>query len=400
MAKMSVVVPIYNIEKYLSQCILSICQQTFRDIEIILVDDGSTDRSGIICDEYCVKDERIKVIHKENGGLVSARKAGLKLVTSDYIAYVDGDDWIDADACECMIKDIFKFGTDIVFYGHFDSIGKTDKKILHNILKGKYDKKSLVTDVYPQMISGGEFYSWGLFPAIWGAIYRKEVLVKSQFEVDDEISMGEDAACVYPMALMANSIFVSDKCFYHYRQSSNSMIKTKYEKEIERTKFGRLYKSVNERLQKLSYIYDVTDQWLDYMLFMMIPRADHLLDGYEGLSFLFPFPKVKKGIRLAVYGAGTFGRRLYSYVNEYNYCEIVAWFDRNYVELQNEGLNVISPELIGEYDFDVIVIANMFCKSRRQMYDYVRTKCPNSTIEMIDEKFILSKSILHAFGLD
>ena len=96
-ASLSVIVPVYNIELYIGQCLESIIRQTYRDIEIIAVDDGSTDRSGRICDLYASKDARIKVIHKENRGLVSARKAGLDASSGAYIANVDGDDWLEKD---------------------------------------------------------------------------------------------------------------------------------------------------------------------------------------------------------------------------------------------------------------------------------------------------------------
>ncbi|OUQ56652.1 hypothetical protein B5E58_10530, partial [Tyzzerella sp. An114] len=93
--KISVIVPIYNVEKYLNRCVDSIINQTYKNLEIILVDDGSPDNCGKICDEYAKKDNRIKVVHKENGGVSSARNVGLNIATGDYIGFVDGDDWID-----------------------------------------------------------------------------------------------------------------------------------------------------------------------------------------------------------------------------------------------------------------------------------------------------------------
>lgn len=100
----SVIVPIYNTEKYLAKCLDSLINQTFQRLEIILIDDGSTDNSGQICDEYAVKDDRIKVIHKTNGGVSSARNAGLDVVTGSYIAFVDPDDYIDSDMYEVLYK--------------------------------------------------------------------------------------------------------------------------------------------------------------------------------------------------------------------------------------------------------------------------------------------------------
>ena len=107
--KFSIIVPVYNVEKYLNQCVDSIMNQTYKDIEIILVDDGSPDNCPKMCDEYKEKDSRIKVIHKPNGGLSDARNEGLKVVSGDYIAFIDSDDWIELDAFENFFGAIEKF---------------------------------------------------------------------------------------------------------------------------------------------------------------------------------------------------------------------------------------------------------------------------------------------------
>ena len=113
----SVVVPIFGIDRYLGICIESILDQTYKNLEIILVDDGSKDRCSEICDLYARKDSRIKVIHKANGGLVSARKAGLETATGEYVGYVDGDDWIDPNFYASMAETILEYDSDIVVAG-------------------------------------------------------------------------------------------------------------------------------------------------------------------------------------------------------------------------------------------------------------------------------------------
>ena len=100
--RFAVIVPVYNVEQYLEKCILSILNQSYRDFELILIDDGSTDRSGEICDVYCSKDSRIKVIHQNNSGLSNARNKGIREATSDYLVFVDSDDWIDSNSLEAF----------------------------------------------------------------------------------------------------------------------------------------------------------------------------------------------------------------------------------------------------------------------------------------------------------
>lgn len=129
----SIIVPCYKVTDFLPKCVESLISQTYSDIEIILVDDGSPDRTGKICDEYAKKDERVKVIHKQNGGLVSARNAGYEAATGDWLMYVDGDDWLDADCCEKMIMAVAdKPDVDIVFWKCIQELD--DKSI-----KGKWE---------------------------------------------------------------------------------------------------------------------------------------------------------------------------------------------------------------------------------------------------------------------
>ena len=110
----SIIVPVYNVEKYLERCIESIVNQTYKDIEIILVDDGSPDNCPVICDRYAEKDNRIKVIHKQNGGLINARKSGLEIAQGDYIGFVDSDDWIEPEMYEYFAQMINKYSPDMV----------------------------------------------------------------------------------------------------------------------------------------------------------------------------------------------------------------------------------------------------------------------------------------------
>ena len=154
----SIIVPIYNIASYLPTCLESILAQTYQNLEIILVDDGSTDNCAQICDTYAKKDSRIHVIHKENGGLVSARKAGMRASTGSLIAYVDGDDWIEPDMYERMYHRMFTEDVDIVMCGRYEEVGNASKEVYHGIDEGRYDKQALMQDVYPQMIVGEAFF--------------------------------------------------------------------------------------------------------------------------------------------------------------------------------------------------------------------------------------------------
>lgn len=152
----SMIVPIYRIERYVGICIESLIHQTYENTEIILVNDGSDDRCPQICDLYAKKDSRIKVIHKENDGLVSARKAGLEHAEGEYIGYVDGDDWIDKTFVERMLSDALNNDADVVCAGFTRDLFEQSALIYNKYPVGIYRGKAL-DDLKQKMLSDGDF---------------------------------------------------------------------------------------------------------------------------------------------------------------------------------------------------------------------------------------------------
>lgn len=394
----SVIVPIYNVEKYLRQCIESICGQTYHDLEIILVDDGSTDGCYGICEEYKKKDDRIVVIHKANGGLVSARNAGIRAATGQYIAYADGDDWMEPDMCERMYQKIAEQNVDVVMCGRYEDTGESSKQVFQGLPEGKYERHALVEMVYPRMIVNDKFFSWGIFPGLWDKLFRRECIERFQLAVDERIAMGEDAACVYPCLLNVKSIYIMQECLYHYRQTTSSMVKKGQGRNLEREQFRILYQSVETELGKYKEIYDLRWQWRKYVLFLMIPRADKLYRNFADLDYLFPFPDVRKGASIILYGAGTYGQRLYAFLQETGFCEVAAWVDRNFAEFQEMGLPVDSPEVISARCHDEIVVTITYAEPRYSLWKMLSEKYPEERIHMIDEELICSEETWEELG--
>ena len=253
----SVIVPVYNVQSFIGQCIKSICRQEHQNLEIILIDDGSTDKSPDICDEYARIDSRINVIHKQNEGLVQARKDGLRIARGKYIAFVDGDDWIEPDMLGSLYSILIEKNVDIAMCGRYEDTGKIQKNVFHGFPEGSYEGEALREIIFPNMIVNKKFFEWGIFPGLWDKLFRREVLEPFQLMVDERLTMGEDAACSYPCILNAKSIFVLHKCLYHYRQTAFSMIKQSADKQLERKRFQILYQTVNEQFRKFQHIYDL-----------------------------------------------------------------------------------------------------------------------------------------------
>ena len=395
----SVIVPIYNISCYLKKCLDSIINQKYKNLEIVLVDDGSTDGSSKICDDYASYDERIKVIHKKNEGLVRARKTGLLASSGDIIAYVDGDDWIEPDMIETLYNIMESQDVDIVMCGRYEDAGDIYRRVYHGIPSGRYDKDSMIKNVYPNMIVNQAFFEWGIFPGVWDKLFKRVSLEKYQMEVDDRLTMGEDAACVYPALLNAQSIYVLHKCLYHYRQSVNSMVKQSVDIQIQRQCFNILFNTVNKSFEKYSYIFDLREQWKEYILFLMVPRAGALFKEVFKLPYLYPYPSVNKGSNIIIYCMGTYGQLLSRYIYKSGFCNIVACVDKNYIELRKQGLNVVSPDEINNYKYDWVVVANSFANARRNIFDNLSNIVSKGKICQMDEELIKSESSLKAFGL-
>lgn len=221
----SIIVPIYNVEMYLDDCIKSVLSQTYDNYELILVDDGSTDNSSSICDSYMKADERIRVIHKSNGGLVSARKAGAAVAQGEYAVCLDSDDWIAQDHLLELSRVISAYSPDIICFDHFEVDGKNN--IIRNIpfRKGYYSKNDIVNEIYPYLIRTEQGKAFP--PAIWAKVYKMDLYRPEQLAVDDRIKIGEDAACTIPCIVKANNMFILDKSLYYYRRNNISMTKNK-----------------------------------------------------------------------------------------------------------------------------------------------------------------------------
>ena len=221
----SVVVPIYKIEKYIKRCVDSILAQDYKDIEIILVDDGSPDNCPEICNEYAAKDSRVKVIHKKNGGLISARKAGLAAASGEYACFVDGDDYIEPDMYEHIADAIKETGADCVITQFFYSYPDREQPSEYLLNKPFYSREEIEKEIFPVMLFTPPFYSFGIYPNCWTKVFRTEILKRHLNDVDNRIRLGEDAAFTYACIMECGSLAFVDKPLYHYRVNPESMTK-------------------------------------------------------------------------------------------------------------------------------------------------------------------------------
>lgn len=358
----SILVPVYNVQKYLRQCLNSIIAQTYDCLEIILVDDGSTDESGNICDYYAKKDSRIQVIHKENGGLVSARKTAVNKATGSYAICVDSDDWIETDMVEVLLAEALKHNADMVTSGVWREYGNHTVEEFDYFESGVYDREMIERSIFPKLICTDKFFQWGLNTHIYNKLFKCDLLRKNQNLALDSIRIGEDAAVVYPFVFEVKCIIVTKNIFYHYRMRENSIMDSYFKEEYERTKLLITY--LRERMKTLKLM-NVTEQSIQNELkgqlerqlqflekFLLIMKEPDRVIKIKKDKTVYPFTNLKSDDKIILYGAGRVGESVYYTFKKLNCCKIICRADQR----KSENKKIIGIEEIKQYKYDKIVL--------------------------------------------
>lgn len=389
----SLIVPVYNIEKYLERCVSSILVQTYKEYELILVDDGSIDGSSDLCDFYAQQDNRIIVIHKENGGLVSARKAGLAIAKGEYIGFVDGDDWIEPRMYEHLIQLAMEYQADMVLGGSIEDVNGQITCKTNRLKPGVYDKDRLRREVYPYMLCAEDFFCMGIQPYIWNKLMRRNLAYAHMMTIDDRIRVGEDVAAVMPMLLMANKVVISDYCDYHYCIRETSMMWQQEKEEREWEELCILHSFLQKSFSEYQNQYRLENQLGHYTVMNMLTRTYGKVASQDGKDILWPFGYRINGKKCIVYSAGNYGRSVYGYLQGLSHVTVSLWVDRDFLRYQDMGLPVCSvEEIIKEQDVDVLIavldmgVAKSIQENLLQMgIDQKRIYCINITDNMIQD---------------
>lgn len=362
----SVIVPIYNTAEYLEKGIDSILGQTYKDLEVVLVDDGSTDISAQICDRYSQMDKRVTVIHKKNEGLVSARKAGVDLATGEFIVWMDSDDWIEKDWIERLLNEQKRTNADVVVADLYFDVGQESQVLRNGMDYGLYD----IDEVCDKLLYNGSFYDYGINPHLVTKLWKRELIYSIQMDVDNRIVVGEDAAVTYPAILSAKNILVTDICGYHYVQHPGAMTKTVIQNEINRQ--DCLFKHLEKYFVLHGMQRDFYKQLAQYKKYLGILRTPQIFDEDED-KYLMPYGGIPNSSQIILYGAGGVGQSLYRYIQMLKEINIIDWVDKNYEMYRQFDLNVNAPNHLKETakNTDYILIANINQNTASCIRDYL-----------------------------
>lgn len=331
--KISVIITIYNMEQYLDKCIQSVINQTYKNLEIILVNDGSTDKSLDICLKYYALDKRIIVLNNPNEGVVKVKLAGIKRATGDYITFVDADDWLDSNAYQLVMDMSDK--EDMISYGliedyNFKSVQKFDQ-----IDEGMYMRADIKNKILPNIFDVKNFFTFNVLPNLVCKFIKREILRNCVNKVNSYVRMGEDLDFVVQSLSFAHTLRVIKISPYHYVQREKSLVRTSVGTESVIGLYNDLM-SIESTEDNANW----QRQVCIYMSFILQLKKMNMF--IKNSSF---FDKLKNK-KIVVYGAGNYG------------CSFIeAAADSNWKNIDWKDEEVIAPEEVMERDFDIIYIA-------------------------------------------
>lgn len=353
MSILTVVVPIYNTEKYLNQCIDSIINQKLEDIEVILVDDGSTDASGRICEDYAAYDSRIRVIHQKNQGMLAARYTGTLAATGQYISFVDADDWIDKETYSLFLPQMQE-GIDIIIYGKgVETANSGTARPLFLYEEGYYDKNRIRSEIWKNALWDEKHRRSGIPHSLCDKIFKRELILQSYGLIEEKchINIGEDAMILFPILQWVESAYISHCCLYHYRKHLANTPAYVLEDGYFRNLFN-WYEYLDRHTGEITGI----KKQLDYIYMnLMKARREYYGDYVRNDEYLFPFDRVPPKSKIILYGAGRVGSTYYDQLRRIHYVDLIGWMDKNFEKYPEKELS--DPESIDRLTFDFIVIA-------------------------------------------
>ena len=374
----NIIVPVYNVLEYISKCVESILVQSYRRIEIILVDDGSTDGSGDKCEEFALKDKRVVVIHQDNSGVVTARKIGIQRARGVYISFVDADDWIEPDMIEKLVDRIGE--ADVISAG----VDWEEKRGYHitkkDLFSGTFrsDSKRGMDEIYRRMIYDLEndipkpLTTW-----MWNKLYKKELVTRTYSIVDKKVTFSEDTIFIYGLYLNCSSAVFVDDVVYHYCYRENSACHPK-DSEMPQ-KVGQVYSILFQHLMGIDNEYLLVAQlrrWLLDQYYKVLNERTGIDASSGRVIRYFMNTDSLKDKRIVIYGAGRVGQDL-SYLFFKEGINVVAWIDKRYEEYIDNSLPVERIERLSEISYDNIVVA----LENRRISDQIKIELMRRDIE-------------------
>lgn len=366
----TVIVPVYNAEQSIAKCIESIQAQTHPDLQIILIDDGSTDHSLSICEQYARTDCRIEVCHTENKGSVAARKQGLKMAEGSYIGFVDADDYVDPDLFSEMLHAAAGCEADFIHTGYIEE-GEGMGRIVNDFEETVVELKdfSAKTDFLRKYVLDGPDRS-RVTPSIWSKLFKKDLIKSCFMQLPEEQQYGEDLLCLWRCILESRRAVLHRSAGYHYVVRGNSLSHVPYDEYL--LKEAGLWHYLIKLAEEYKYLKALKKDLYGFLKRRMVSA---LLADKESPV---PIPhyycrdmEQLKGKRIVLFGAGDVGRDYYAQISRYQCCEIAAWADSGWRDLHFDYAEVREGSKAVFALCDVVLVAVREGKTAAEITEYL-----------------------------
>lgn len=361
---LSIVVPVYNVAPYLDHSIQSILNQTYSELEVILINDGSTDGSGEICEKYASLDSRVKLISQENQGASAARRKGIQFASGMYMGFVDPDDYIDADFYEQLMAN--RAGFDVVVSQWLRQSDAGTRRCFDTIRLGAYntpeDMEFLLRHLVNVSLPGGSVnIRPGISAYLWNKLFRTELVKKVMEEIKVDLPISNDRPIIYGVMLKCRSVLFTNLCGYHYQVREGSIAHA-LDKNCRHLKSTcEFYELMNAMLEG-----DTRRELL--LPQIQLKTAEDITRAPARMGFpeeaqlqlrtpVFPFINLLDGKYIALYSAEPVGAGYRRQILKWNICQITLWVDEQWEEYVRAGMEVSPAERLLDTEYDYVVLA-------------------------------------------
>lgn len=352
----SIIVPVYNVGEFITECLESIRFQEYQNIEVIVIDDGSTDDSPEICDAYAELDKRFKVIHQNNLGVNQARKNAVDYASGEYIGFVDGDDFIEPEMYRRLVDEIKDAEIVICQKKIVNGISSSCENAV--VPSGMYEKTGKYNELGNVLFSAKDGNGEGISLNLYDKLFLSRIIKQEIKKVDSRLRLCEDVCCVVPCILEAQKISVVNSPLYNYRireKSACRVIDTYYIEQFSIFyNYIRSYVSEDglEIIEKLDSFF--ASKILEGLNFHMGLKLNRVIPIYVP-----PIAKFSDDNRFILYGAGFIGKSFYRFFELTCPNRLVAWVDKDSNKYVSTGYNVDDVSIINSIDFDMVIIATL-----------------------------------------
>jgi len=321
--KISIVVPIYNVEAYLEQCLKSLINQTYRDLEIILIDDNSTDNSALICEKYAKKDSRIVFLkNKKNQGVVYTRGVGFEYAQGEYISCVDADDWLEIDTYSKIVSIIYAYAPDIIIYNYYKEYNSYSEEIKEQFSEGLYE----YTDYERCLKENQSFYTPFISQSLCNKVIKTDLVKKYEKKIPRELNILEDALLSHSCLINAEKTYFIDKSYYHYRSRPGSAMFKNTRREYD--SFITYIKCMTDIfIEKEIPSIRARKIFVEHIFYNLLLCNPEMLFSVDDFGKSKAFPQIAKGKKIILYGKGSIGTKIFKAFEKNTVVHFVAWID-------------------------------------------------------------------------